>query len=90
MRSGRLVPEPQSEVLDLWDVKLQLVRCPSCGALWSVKQTCAGHQEWLGDATRVQDLAAFDALVAEEGSAKTERLAELRKLYERMGREWKW
>jgi hypothetical protein len=82
--------EPVSPKISLWDTKLQLMRCPACGALWGWRQTSVGHQDWDDSVFRVNDQNDFERVRVEEERLMHERLAELKKRYEAEGREWKW
>lgn len=85
---GWLVPE--TDELNFWDVKLRLYRCPSCSTLWKWRSQSHGHQDWDQHLSKIGDRAEFNLVVIEEGRLKDERLAELKRTYEKNGWEWKW
>ena len=81
---------PVSEEIDIWNVKLQLFRCSACSSLWTVRQNCVGHQDWTREVQKVSSEEAFAELVQAQEREKRQRWAELRAVYEREGKEWKW
>jgi hypothetical protein len=81
---------PETDELNLWDVKLRLYRCPSCSTLWKWRSQNHGQQDWDQQLSQVVDTSEFDLAVIEETKAKDGRQAELKRLYEKNGWEWKW
>jgi hypothetical protein len=85
---GWLVPELPER--DLWDVRLRLLRCPACRALWTLKSTCQGHQDWDEALWRVDSQQAFEDLVRQEEGQMKSRIEALKRTYAENGWEWKW
>jgi hypothetical protein len=81
---------PITDQKSLWDIRLRLYQCPSCGAYWLWKSVSQGHQDWDQSFERIASQHAFEERVRIEEAAVAERLAELKRTYERNGWPWRW
>lgn len=84
--AGWLIEE--SDIVQLWCCRMQLLRCPSCGQLWLWKSELVGHKEWILTWTEVASRLDFDMTVARQKSEDEAKQEKQKMEYEKLGLDW--